>query len=298
MYVMRILLFIAMQIAILVVVSIVGSLLLNVFGIYLDRQSYAGLLCLFAVYGFTGSLISLFASKWICKSSYRVRIIDVPTNDQERFLVETVAQFARQYDLKMPEVGIYSSADPNAFATGASRDGAMVAVSTGLLNSMSRNEIRGVLGHEMSHVHNGDMVTMALLQGVLNTFVYFISYLVSVAVVNAMQGKNDRRSIGFSPLYYMINSLCQILFGFIASIILMAYSRHREFKADAGSAALTGRNDMISALRALQRAVQPDKSMKASMSALCINAPAAVSELLRSHPPLEKRIEALEKLNV
>ncbi|MBO6258732.1 MAG: protease HtpX [Succinivibrio sp.] len=295
---MRILLFIAMQIAILVVVSIVGSLLLNVFGIYLDRQSYAGLLCLFAVYGFTGSLISLFASKWICKSSYRVRIIDVPTNDQERFLVETVAQFARQYDLKMPEVGIYSSADPNAFATGASRDGAMVAVSTGLLNSMSRNEIRGVLGHEMSHVHNGDMVTMALLQGVLNTFVYFISYLVSVAVVNAMQGKNDRRSIGFSPLYYMINSLCQILFGFIASIILMAYSRHREFKADAGSAALTGRNDMISALRALQRAVQPDKSMKASMSALCINAPAAVSELLRSHPPLEKRIEALEKLNV
>lgn len=296
---MRILLFIAMQIAILVVVSIVGSILLNVFGIYLDGQSYAGLLFIFAIYGFSGSLISLFASKWICKYSYKVRIIDTPKNSQERFLLDTIASFAKQYDLKMPEVGIYNSEDPNAFATGASRNAAMVAVSSGLLNSMSENEVRGVLGHEMSHIQNGDMVTMALLQGVLNTFVYFISYIISIAVVNAMQGKNSRRSyVGFSPIYYLINSLCQILFGFIANIILMAYSRHREFKADAGSATLTGKNDMISALRALQRGVQPDKEMKASMSALCINAPAAVSELLRSHPPLEKRIEALENLHI
>ncbi|MGN0903362.1 MAG: M48 family metalloprotease, partial [Succinivibrio sp.] len=170
---MRIILFAAMQAAVLILVSIIGSILLNLFGIYIDGSSYTSLLLMCALFGCVGSVISLFMSKFMCKKAYGVRVITAPSNSREEFLLSTVASLAEQAGLKMPEVGIYNSPDPNAFATGASKDEALVAVSTGLLDSMSMSDVRGVLGHEISHIKNGDMVTMALLQGVLNTFVYF-----------------------------------------------------------------------------------------------------------------------------
>lgn len=198
---MRLVLYIAMQIAVLLLVSIVGSILLNIFGIQIDTQSYASLLVMCAIFGCVGSVISLFLSKTMCKRAYGVQVITTPRNQQEAFLLSTVRMLTQKDGLAMPEVGIYNSPDPNAFATGASKDAALVAVSTGLLNSMSQSEVTGVLGHEISHIKNGDMVTMALLQGVLNTFVYFFSYVAAFAIVNATRGNNsDNRNVSFGHL--------------------------------------------------------------------------------------------------
>ncbi|MCR5536311.1 MAG: protease HtpX [Succinivibrio sp.] len=292
---MRIVLFIGMQIAVLLVVSIVGGIILNVLGIQLDEMSMLGLLATCAIYGCVGSTISLFMSKSMCKRSYRIVPIEVPRTEAEQFIYNTVAEFAQKYQFKMPEVGIYQSDDPNAFATGASKNGALVAVSTGLLRSMNKEEIRGVLGHEMSHVQNGDMVTMALLQGVLNTFVYFFSYLITFALMSARNRDSENRGgMGYSAMNMAVNGVCQMIFGVAANMILMAFSRHREFKADAGSADLAGTQTMIRSLQALQRGVQPQQ-MTSSMAALCINAPSAISNLFRSHPPLEDRIAALSE---
>jgi heat shock protein HtpX len=297
---MRILLYIAMQIAVLVLVSIVGSVLMNLFGIYVNPNDYISLLVMCAVFGCAGSLVSLMMSKFMCKKAYGVQVIDTPRNSQEAFLVNTVAMLCQKDGLKMPEVGIYNSPDPNAFATGASKDAALVAVSTGLLNSMSQEEVTGVLGHEISHIKNGDMVTMALLQGVLNTFVYFFSYIITFAIVNAQRGSNsdsDRApSFGSSMMFYTINSVMQMVFGLLASMLLMWFSRYREYRADAGSAELNGKQCMISALEALKRGVQPQPNKEKSyMQALCINGPATLSELFMSHPPLDKRIAALRE---
>ncbi|HAR80514.1 MAG TPA: protease HtpX [Succinivibrionaceae bacterium] len=294
---MRALLFIGMQIAILLVVSIVGNVLMYLFGVQIDSTSYLGLLCMCAVYGCVGSAISLFMSKMMCKKAYRVRVIEVPRTQEEQFLVSTVTQLASQAGFNTPEIGIYNSPDPNAFATGHNKNAALVAVSSGLLNSMSREEIKGVLGHEISHIKNGDMVTMALLQGVLNTFVYFLSYIVASIAANALRGNRDSSSSSsFSGtfMFYAINSLMQMLFGFAATIVLMWFSRWREFRADAGSADLNGKECMIKALEALKRGVQPQSNEgKASMQALCINGASNLSVLFMSHPPLDKRIEAL-----
>src|SRR5574344_805368 len=203
---MRIILYIAMQVAVLLLVSIIGSILLNLFGIQISGSDYTSLLIMCAVFGCAGSLVSLFMSKFMCKKSYGVRVITNPQTSEELFLVNTVAMLCQKDGLKMPEVGIYNSPDPNAFATGASKDAALLAVSTGLLNSMSQSEVTGVLGHEISHIKNGDMVTMALLQGVLNTFVYFFSYVVTFAIVNATRGNNnnDNRDVSFgsSMMFY------------------------------------------------------------------------------------------------
>jgi heat shock protein HtpX len=295
----RILLFAAMQIGILIVVSIVGSVLLAIFNIQISSASYIGLLAFCAIYGFVGSFISLFMSKRMCKMAYGVQTISSPRTSRELFLVNTIAELSQKANLAMPEVGIYQSSDPNAFATGASRDNALVAVSSGLLDSMTEDEVRGVLGHEISHIQNGDMVTMSLLQGVLNTFVYFFSYIISKIAIQALNRNSDDEESGASfsdfMLFHLINSILQVVFGIISTMILMWFSRQREFRADAGSANIAGRKCMIRALEALQRNVQPAPNQKASMQALCING-ASLGELFSSHPPLTQRIAALKQL--
>lgn len=293
---MRVLLFIAMQVAVLVVVGIVGSILMSLFGIRMSSGSYIGLFVMCAVMGCVGSMISLFMSKTMCKSAYGVEIITQPRNEMEAFLLNEVSSMANRAGIAMPEVGIYYSADPNAFATGASKDNALVAVSSGLMNNMSPDEIRGVLGHEISHISNGDMVTMTLLQGVLNTFVYFFSYIAAQAVSTFLSRSNsdeEQGSGGNIFVFYIVQTVFQMLFGLLATIISMWFSRYREYRADAGSADLEGTGRMISALQALQRLSSIEVKKEGQFSAFCINGGVSMSELFMSHPPLEKRIAAL-----
>ena len=296
---MRILLFVLMQIAVLVTVSIVGTILMAVFGIRLGGGGYTGLLVMCAIFGCVGSIISLFMSKFMVKKAYGVRVITAPQNQREYFLVTTIADMARRYGFKVPEVGIYDSQEMNAFATGASKDDSLVAVSSALLYSMNEEELKGVLGQEMSHIANGDMVTMTLLQGVLNTFVYFFSYLAAMVVSNAMSRSSDEEgsSGGNIFVFHMVNMLFQILFGILANVILMWFSRWREYRADAGSASLGGKECMIEALEALKRSVQiPPQGQQGQFQALCINGGSGLAELFMSHPPLDKRIAALRML--
>lgn len=296
---MRIVLFIAMQLAVLFVVGVIGMVILPLFGIRFSPGTYTGLFIFCAVMGCVGSIISLFMSKWMCKRAYGVYVITTPRNAREQFLLNTVSSMAQREGFNMPEVGIYESNDPNAFATGASRDAALVAVSTGLLYNMTDDEVRGVLGHEISHIANGDMVTMSLLQGVLNTFVYFFSYIAAMAVSNAMNRNNDEEngSVGNIFVFHIANMVFQIVFGILASMILMWFSRWREYRADAGSAELEGKQCMISALEALRRISAPPQQ-PGQFQALCINAGGGMSELFMSHPPLEKRIAALQQLTL
>ena len=298
---MRILLYVLMQVAVLVVVSIVGSIILSLFGISLSGSSYTGLLVMCAIFGCVGSLISLFMSKSMCKKAFGVRTLVSPTNAREAFLMQTVSELAQRSGLNMPEVGIYESNDLNAFATGHNRNAALVAVSSALLYNMNENEIKGVLGHEISHVANGDMVTMTLLQGVLNTFVYFFSYIASMAISAGMSGRNDDSDesspgVGNPFVFYMVNSLFQVIFGILANMLLMWFSRWREYRADAGSARLEGKNCMIEALEALKRGTSINSKRESQFSALCISGPSSISELFMSHPTLDKRIAALRAL--
>ncbi len=292
---MRVLLFILMQAAVLVVVGVVGSILMSLLGIRLSPGNYAGLFVMCAIFGSVGSIVSLFMSKSMCKRAYGVEVITQPRNNAEAFLLKEVSSMAQRAGIAMPEVGIYYSAEPNAFATGASKDAALVAVSSGLLNNMSADEVRGVLGHEISHISNGDMVTMTLLQGVLNTFVYFFSYIIAQALSGFLNRSSDENSSGGGNffVFYMVNSLLQMLFGILATMISMWFSRYREYRADAGSADLEGTDRMISALQALQRMKDLNVQKEGQFSALCINGGVSVSELFMSHPPLEKRIAAL-----
>ncbi len=292
---MRVLLFILMQVAVLVVVGIVGSIIMALLGIRITPGAYGGLFVMCAIFGCVGSMISLFMSKSMVKSAYGVEVITQPRNDAEAFLLREVAQMAQRAGIGMPEVGIYYSADPNAFATGASKDNALVAVSTGLLNNMTADEVRGVLGHEISHVANGDMVTMTLLQGVLNTFVYFFSYIAAQAVSGFMSRSNDEEgsSGGNFFVFYLVQSLFQVLFGIGATLISMWFSRYREYRADAGSAQLEGTERMIMALQKLQSLSSISVQKEGQFSAFCINGGTSFSELFMSHPPLEKRIAAL-----
>ncbi|SPT69559.1 Protease HtpX [Anaerobiospirillum thomasii] len=298
---MRIMLFILMQLGILVVVGIVGSILMNVFNIRISSGSYTSLLIMCAIYGFVGSFISLFMSKWMCKKAYGVNTFTTASSNEEAFLLDTIAELSQKAGIAMPEVGIYESDDPNAFATGASKNAALVAVSRGLLNNMSQDEVKGVLGHEISHIANGDMVTMSLLQGVLNTFVYFFSYIAATAVSTFMSRSDDEEgssSGAGSLVFFITNMLFQILFGILAQIVLMWFSRYREFKADEGSARLEGKECMIQALEALKEMGPSESKQEASMQALCINGGSNLSALFLSHPPLDQRIEALRRLNV
>jgi heat shock protein HtpX len=243
-----------------------------------------------AVIGFGGSFISLAMSKFMAKRSMGVQIIEQPGNNSEQWLLETVRRQAQQAGIGMPEVGIFQSPDANAFATGMRRNDALVAVSTGLLQTMSADEVEAVLGHEISHVSNGDMITMGLLQGVVNTFVIFLSRVIG-HVVDRVVFKTER---GYGPAYFITSIVAQIFLSILASMIVMWFSRRREFRADSGGASLAGRGKMIGALQALQRAHDP-KDLPGEFAAFGISGGlgAGAKKLFMSHPPLEERIAAL-----
>jgi len=290
----RILLFLATNAAVLVLISVVFQVLgiegiLAENGVDLDLQA---LLVLSAVIGFGGSFISLALSKFMAKRSMGVQVIEQPRNRTEQWLVETVRRQAEEAGIGMPEVGIFQSPQPNAFATGARRNNALVAVSTGLLQAMSADEVEAVLGHEVAHVANGDMVTMGLLQGVVNTFVIFLSRVIG-HTVDRVVFKTER---GYGPAYYITSIVAQIFLSIIASTIVMWFSRRREFRADAGGAHLAGRQKMIGALRALQRQSEPE-DLPGEFAAFGISGGmgAGLKRLFLSHPPLEERIAALEQ---
>ncbi|WP_374378833.1 protease HtpX [Thermomonas sp.] len=279
----RLFLFLATNLAVLALVSIVMSLL----GV--NPRSFGGLLVMAALFGFGGSIVSLLMSKWIAKRTTGAHVIEQPRNEVEQWLHATVRRQAEAAGIGMPEVAIYDAPEINAFATGANRNNALVAVSTGLLRSMDRNEAEAVLAHEVSHVANGDMVTMALLQGVLNTFVIVLSRLVGRAI-DGYLGNRDGYGIG----YYLSVFVLDMVFGLFASMIAMWFSRHREFRADAGGAALAGRPKMIAALERLSR-TYGESSLPKQVAAFGISGGVGhgLRRLLMSHPPLEERIAAL-----
>ena len=288
----RILLFLITNLAVIVVLNIVLRLL----GV--DRVitaqgglDYTNLLIFAAVFGFTGSIISLLLSKWTAKRMVGAHVIEQPSNPTEQWLVETVARQARQAGIGMPEVAVYDAPEPNAFATGANRNNALVAVSTGLLRVMDKDEVEAVLGHEISHIANGDMVTLALIQGVVNTFVIFLSRVVG-HTVDRVVFKNEN---SYGPAYWITTIVAELLLGILATIIVMWFSRQREFRADAGAARLEGREKMIAALRALQRsageAELPDQLAAFGISGRIGH---GLKALFMSHPPLEQRIAALQ----
>ena len=278
----RIALFLATNLAVLVLLGIVLTILQNVFGISLGDN---GTLLMFAaVFGFGGSFISLMISKWSAKRATGMQLIENPKSELEQWLVSTVRRQADKAGIKMPEVGIYDAPEINAFATGPSRNNSLVAVSTGLLRSMTRDEAEAVLGHEISHVANGDMVTMTLVQGVMNTFVIFLSRKIG-GIING-----DSRGLG----YFATIMALDILFGLFASVITMWFSRHREYRADAGGAALAGKDKMIAALQRLAQN-NGQSSLPTEIAAFGISGSlkSGLASLLMSHPPLEVRIQAL-----
>jgi heat shock protein HtpX len=293
---MRILLFLATNAAILVLISITFRIL-GIEGILQSNQvdlDLNALLIMSAVIGFSGSFISLFLSKWMAKRSMGVQIIEQPSSAVEKWLVSTVRRQTEQAGIGMPEVGIFNSASPNAFATGWNRNNALVAVSSGLLQHMQRDEVEAVLGHEVSHVANGDMVTLALIQGVVNTFVVFLSRVIG-HVVDRVVFKTER---GHGPAYFITAIVAELVLALLASIIVMWFSRRREFRADAGGAQLAGRHKMISALRRLQAAHEP-AALPDQFAAFGIagGLGEGLKKLFMTHPPLEQRISALEHAN-
>jgi len=285
----RIALFLLTNLAVLLVLSVIARVTGLDRWLAVHGGDLSGLLVMAAVFGFGGSLISLAMSKWMAKRAMGVRVIDKPANADEQWLLSTVQALATQARIGMPEVGIFDSPQPNAFATGARRDAALVAVSTGLLRGMSRSEVEAVVGHEITHVANGDMVTLTLIQGVVNTFVIFLSRVVGTIVDRAMSRDGESRGgIG----YFVTVMVTQIVFGILANLIVMAFSRHREFRADAGGAQLAGRNNMIAALERLKSAHAP--ALPTQMAAFGISGGLAsgIGRLFMSHPPLEERIAA------
>lgn len=277
----RIFLFLATNIAILVVISIVLSVLgLN------GRGDAGSLLAYSAVIGFTGSIVSLLMSKFIAKQSVGAEVIDTPRSEEEAWLLQTVEMQARQWNLKTPEVAIYDSPEPNAFATGASRNNSLIAVSTGLLDHMTRDEVEAVLAHEMAHVGNGDMVTLTLIQGVVNTFVVFLSRIIANLVSRNSDGSQSQGT------YFLVSLVFQILFGFLASLIVMWFSRQREYRADAGAAKLVGAPKMIAAL---QRLKGSPSQLPEEMNAMGIASDTRDS-LFSTHPSLDNRIARLKSL--
>ncbi|GAA03913.1 protease HtpX [Photobacterium leiognathi] len=287
----RIALFLLTNLAVMLVFSIVLNIVYAVTG--MQPGSLSGLLVMAALFGFGGSIVSLMMSKSMALRSVGGMVIEQPRNETEHWLMETVSRQAQQAGIGMPTVAIYDSPDINAFATGAKRDDSLVAVSTGLLHSMTRDEAEAVLAHEVSHVANGDMVTMTLMQGVVNTFVIFVSRLVAGAISGVNNSDEEGEGGGSYMTYFIVSTIMEILFGFLASILTMWYSRHREFYADAGSAKLVGREKMIAALERLKVSHEPQ--LEGSMMAFGINGKKSLSELFMTHPPLEKRIEALRQ---
>ncbi|WP_273874750.1 protease HtpX [Serratia marcescens] len=286
---MRIALFLLTNLAVMLVFGLVLSLT----GI--QSSSVQGLMIMAGLFGFGGAFVSLLMSKWMALRSVGGEVIEQPRNETENWLLETVLRQSQQAGIAMPQVAIYHAPDINAFATGARRDASLVAVSTGLLQSMSRDEAEAVIAHEISHVANGDMVTMTLIQGIVNTFVIFISRLIAQVAAGFLgnrDGDGEGEGNGNPMIYFAVSMVLELVFGILASIITMWFSRHREFYADAGSAKLVGREKMIAALQRLKTSYEPQEA--GSMMAFCINGKSkSFSELFMSHPPLDKRIEAL-----
>ena len=293
----RIFLFLVTNIAILLVLSVTLRLL----GVdrILDAQgtglNYNALLVMAGVIGFGGSFISLLISKWMAKRATGAHVIETPSNPTEQWLVATVQRQAQQAGIGMPEVAIYDAPEINAFATGWNKDASLVAVSTGLLNNMSQDEAEAVLAHEVSHVANGDMVTLALVQGVVNTFVIFLSRVIGY-LVDRMVFKVER---GHGPAFWVTAIVAELVLGILASMIVMWFSRHREFRADAGSARLSGRNKMIAALERLQLNYGQPPQLPDQVKAFGISGTTGwgLKRLFMSHPPLEERIAALRSGN-
>lgn len=285
----RVFLFLVTNIAIMLVLGIVTSVLgVNKF-LTANGLNLPMLLAFSAIVGFTGSFISLLISKPMAKWSTGARVIDTPQNETERWLVATVQRLANKANIGMPEVAVYEG-EPNAFATGAFKNSALVAVSTGLLQSMTKEEVEAVLAHEVAHIANGDMVTLTLIQGVVNTFVVFLSKIVGYFVDRVvLRNNSDSPGIG----YYVTDIACQLIFGVLASFIVAYFSRQREFRADAGAAQLMGQpSSMISALRRLG-GLTPG-ALPQSMAASGISDKAGIMALLSTHPPIETRIAALQ----
>jgi heat shock protein HtpX len=286
----RVVLFLVTNLAILILLGIVSALLQGYLveqGIEFERL---GLLVFAAVFGMGGSFISLGLSKWMALRSTGAQVIESPANDNEHWLVETVRQHAQAAGIGMPQVAIFPSDSPNAFATGARRDSALVAVSSGLLQGMKREEISAVLGHEVSHIANGDMVTLTLIQGVLNTFVLFFSRIIGEIIDRTVFRSQNGRGMG----YFIATIFAQIVLGALASIVVMWFSRQREFRADAGGANLAGRQGMVDALRRLGSLSERAEPLPREMAASGISGGGGMMQLFASHPPLEERIRRLE----
>jgi heat shock protein HtpX len=299
----RVLLFLLVNLLVIATLSIVTSLLglhsyLNARGI-----DYKTLAIFCAIWGTGGAFISLLMSRWIAKSAMGVEVIDPQrASGDQRFLLEKVYGLARRKGLTtMPEVGIYDSPELNAFATGPTKKSALVAVSSGLLQAMNTDEVEGVLAHEVSHVANGDMVTMTLLQGVINSFALFLSrivaYAISIALSSRNEGSDDNRGISFMT-FYLLTFIFDIIFTILGSIVTASFSRWREYRADAGGATLVGKSKMIEALEKLKAAVEIKDPRAPSLAALKISQKGGIITLFASHPPLEKRIERLQRMTI
>ena len=297
----RILLFFATNLLVIISLNILITLITSFFGLSLNPSSYSGLLLMSAIMGTGGAFISLFLSKFMAKNMMGVKIIDPQAaNSQERGLVNLVHDLSKKAGLnEMPEVGIYASPDINAFATGPSRNNSLVAVSTGLMNRMNHDEIEGVLGHEVAHIANGDMVTLTLIQGIVNTFTIFLARLISGIISQQVESRNR------FMVRWMTTMLFEILFTILGSIVVSYFSRQREYRADAGSAKITGKDKMISALRRLQAVYgtptqsEDDDSTSANngLNAFKISSRSrsGLLELFSTHPPLEQRILKLQE---
>jgi len=288
---LRILLFLATNLAVVLIASITLSLLgVGSFHAQGGQLDMGALLVFCFVFGMTGAFVSLFLSKWMAKRSMRVQVIDRPQNEAEQWLLSTVQELAKKAGIGMPEVGIFSSHMPNAFATGWNRNNALVAVSTGLLHRMNRDQVKAVLGHEIGHVANGDMVTLTLIQGVVNTFVMFFARIIGNFVDRAiLKNENDGPGIG----YFIATIVAEIILGILASIIVAWFSRRREFRADQAGADLVSPAAMVSALAALQQTYDEPSEMTGELVAFGIRGKGKFSDLFASHPPLDVRINAL-----
>lgn len=298
---MRIGLFLLTNLAVIIVCSIAFAVLSSVFGLGSVHAggglNYASLIVMCFVWGMVGSLISLFMSKWLAKKSTGTVVIETPRNTTEQWLVDTVAKQARAVNIGMPEVGIFDNPQPNAFATGWNKNSSLVAVSTGLLHTMTADEVEAVLAHEIGHVANGDMVTLALIQGVVNAFVMFFARIIGNFVDRTIfRNEDDAPGIG----YFVTSIVMDILLGMLASAIVMWFSRRREFRADEMGAKLASRDKMISALNALRPAESRPDTMPEGMRAFAISSGQSqgfsIASLFRSHPTLDDRIAALQKL--
>ncbi|KTG20553.1 heat-shock protein HtpX [Pseudoalteromonas sp. XI10] len=283
----RVFLFLLTNLAVMLVLGIVLSIVMSVLGI--SHRSLGGILVISTVFGFGGSFISLFMSKWMAKKSTGAHVIEQPRSETEQWLVSTVAAQAKKAGIAMPEVAIYDSPEINAFATGPSKNNSLVAVSTGLLHNMNQDQAEAVLAHEVSHIANGDMVTLTLIQGVVNTFVIFMAKVLAGIVDNFLN--SDEEEGGSSWTYFLFDMIFQMLFGVLASVIVAYYSRKREFSADAGAAKLVGADKMRSALERLKQ--NHPSQLEGSMMAFGIASGKGVAELFSSHPPLDERINAL-----